>query len=157
MRRLVLKLLATVLALHLASPAAAQVPNQNSQAMREFILSCSYGVMAGTLVGAATLAFSDRPGSNLNRVARGASIGLYAGILLGVFVVYGGDSGPDEDEVLRQYGGIDLNTSASTSTPWLSRASRRDSRQASRLQISPILGAEQNLEGAHLQAEVWRF
>ncbi|HRK08823.1 MAG TPA: hypothetical protein PLZ57_13740 [Pseudobdellovibrionaceae bacterium] len=151
MRRLVLKLLATVLALHLATPAVAQVPNQNSQAMREFILSCSYGVMAGTLVGAATLAFSDRPGSNLNRVARGASIGLYAGILLGVFVVYGGDSGPDEDEVLRQYGGMDLNSpaSASVTKPWL--------RQAARLQITPILGAEQNLEGAHLQAEVWRF
>jgi hypothetical protein len=149
MRRLVLKLLATVLALHLASPAVAQVPNQNSQAMREFILSCSYGVMAGTLVGAATLAFSDRPGSNLNRVARGASIGLYAGILLGVFVVYGGDSGPDEDEVLRQYGGIDLNSSALTLNPVYS--------QASRLLITPILSAEQNLEGAHFQAEVWRF
>ncbi len=62
--------------------------------MKEFIMSCSYGVLAGTLVGAATLAFSDRPGENLNKVARGASIGLYAGILLGLYVVYGI---PDED------------------------------------------------------------
>lgn len=65
-----------------------------AEPMKEFIMSCSYGVLAGTLVGAATLAFSDRPGENLNKVARGASIGLYAGILLGLYVVYGI---PDED------------------------------------------------------------
>lgn len=55
---------------------------------REFIMSCTYGVLAGTLVGAATLAFTDQPGDNLNKVARGASLGLYAGILLGLYVVY---------------------------------------------------------------------
>lgn len=63
--------------------------------MKDFVVSCSYGVLAGTLVGAATLAFSDKPGDNLNKVARGASLGLYAGILLGAYVVYGG---PSEDE-----------------------------------------------------------
>lgn len=52
-------------------------------------MSCSYGVMAGTLVGIASLAFTNQPGKNLNRVARGASLGLYAGILLGLYVVYG--------------------------------------------------------------------
>ncbi len=52
-------------------------------------MSCSYGVLAGTLVGAATLAFADQPGESLNKIARGASIGLYAGILLGFYVVYG--------------------------------------------------------------------
>ncbi|MEK7355871.1 MAG: hypothetical protein AAB250_05450 [Bdellovibrionota bacterium] len=65
--------------------------------MRDFILSCSYGVLAGTLVGAATLAFSDKPGDNLNKVARGASIGLYAGILLGLYVVYGGGSDAEDE------------------------------------------------------------
>ena len=55
---------------------------------KEFIMSCTYGVMAGTLVGAASLAFTHRPGDNLNKVARGASLGLYTGILLGVYVVY---------------------------------------------------------------------
>ena len=59
-----------------------------STAMREFIMSCTYGVLAGTLVGAAMLAFTDQPGDNLNKVARGASLGLYAGIMLGVYVVY---------------------------------------------------------------------
>lgn len=63
---------------------------------RDFLVSCSYGVLAGTLVGAASLAFSNKPGENLNRVARGASLGLYAGILLGFYVVYGGPSAEDD-------------------------------------------------------------
>jgi hypothetical protein len=60
---------------------------QENQA-REFVMSCTYGVMAGTLVGAASLAFTSKPSDNLNRVARGASIGLYLGIALGLYVVY---------------------------------------------------------------------
>src|SRR5262245_13302438 len=55
---------------------------------RDFIMSCTYGVLAGTLVGAASLAFVDKPGDNLQRVARGASLGLYAGIALGYYTVY---------------------------------------------------------------------
>ena len=55
---------------------------------REFIMSCTYGVMAGTLVGAATLAFSSSPGNNLQNVARGASLGLYLGIALGYYTAY---------------------------------------------------------------------
>lgn len=55
---------------------------------KEFIMSCTYGLLAGTLVGAASLAFEDRPGDNLQRVARGASLGLYAGIALGFYTVY---------------------------------------------------------------------
>lgn len=63
---------------------------QQSQASteREFVLSCTYGVLAGTLVGAASLAFVDRPGENLQYVARGASIGLYIGIGLGYYTAY---------------------------------------------------------------------
>ncbi len=57
-------------------------------AAKEFVRSCTYGVLAGTLVGAATLAFTEQPGENINRVARGASLGLYTGILLGLYVVY---------------------------------------------------------------------
>jgi hypothetical protein len=55
---------------------------------KEFLRSCTYGVLAGTLVGAASLAFTDQPGENLRNIARGASIGLYTGILLGLYVVY---------------------------------------------------------------------
>lgn len=72
---------AVVLTTGLSGPAQAEP-------MREFIMSCSYGVLAGTLVGAASLAFTDQPGDNLNRVARGASLGLYAGIALGFYVAY---------------------------------------------------------------------
>ena len=64
---------------------------------RDFMLSATYGTLAGTLVGAASLAFSERPGENLNQVARGASLGLYVGILLGLYVVYG-SSGPADDD-----------------------------------------------------------
>jgi hypothetical protein len=39
-------------------------------------------------VGAASLAFTDQPGENLKMVARGASIGLYIGIGLGVYTAY---------------------------------------------------------------------
>lgn len=48
----------------------------------------TYGVLAGTLVGVASLAFTSQPGDNLKNIAKGASLGLYAGILLGAYVVY---------------------------------------------------------------------
>jgi hypothetical protein len=82
--------------------AQPQPPSDSSS--RELVASCTYGVLAGTLVGAASLAFTDRPGDNLNRVARGASLGLYAGILLGVYAVYivpGMGSEDEEDPVAR--------------------------------------------------------
>jgi len=59
-----------------------------ADASREFLLSCTYGVLAGALVGAASLAVEDDPSSKVHRVARGASLGLYSGILLGLYVVY---------------------------------------------------------------------
>src|SRR5262249_32940288 len=82
------------------------LPPQTARAepVREFIMSCAYGVLAGTLVGAASLAFTDRPGDNLNNIARGASIGLYAGILLGLYVVYGVPS-EEEQAIDSQTGG----------------------------------------------------
>lgn len=82
----------------------AQNPPSHDTSSREFVSSCMYGVLAGTLVGAASLAFTKRPGDNLNRIARGASLGLYTGILLGLYVVYvvpGLDKESDEDPVAR--------------------------------------------------------
>ena len=66
-----------------------------TDATREFVTSCVYGTIAGTLVGVASLAFTSQPGENLRNVARGASLGLYAGILLGVYVT---QMVPDGDE-----------------------------------------------------------
>lgn len=68
--------------------AQAQSSANSSTASREFLMSCTYGTLAGTLVGAASLGFEKEPGQKLNRIARGASLGLYAGILLGLYVVY---------------------------------------------------------------------
>lgn len=94
---------ALILGIGLAQHAQAQpAPNQtggpefSSPQAKEFMTSVTYGVLAGTLVGAATLAFEDRPGDNLQRVARGASIGLYLGIALGLYVMYGVPGGDEE-------------------------------------------------------------
>lgn len=64
---------------------------------RHFLMSVTYGTLAGTLLGTASLAFTDKPGDKLQRIARGASLGLYFGILLGLYVVYGV---PDENDEL---------------------------------------------------------
>ena len=56
------------------------------------------------MVGAASLAFTGKPSENLNRVARGASIGLYTGILLGFYAVYivpGMEASSEEEPVVR--------------------------------------------------------
>lgn len=79
------RVLAGVLVVLLIGTAPA-VRADNST--REFVMSCTYGVLAGTLVGAASLAFTKQPSKNMHRVARGASLGLYTGIVLGLYVVY---------------------------------------------------------------------
>ncbi|MEQ1664587.1 MAG: hypothetical protein ABL927_04345 [Bdellovibrionales bacterium] len=80
---------------------------------REFIMSCTYGVLAGTLVGAASLAFIDKPGDNLQRVARGASLGLYVGIGLGFYTAYllPKQMQKEEDKMLEQGAGGDEQSS----------------------------------------------
>jgi hypothetical protein len=75
-----------------------QTPAAHADKGKDFILSVVYGTLAGTLVGAATLAFTSNPGDNLNNVARGASYGLYAGIILGLYVTYAVDEGPEKPE-----------------------------------------------------------
>lgn len=67
---------------------ASGQPMKPAGPMKEFVTACTYGVLAGTMVGTATLAFANKPGDSLQNVARGASIGLYSGILLGLYVVY---------------------------------------------------------------------
>ncbi len=78
---------------------------------RDFVMSCTYGVLAGTLVGAASLSFTNKPGDKLYRIARGASLGLYAGIILGWYVTSLDEAGAggyqEEDE---DYGVIEEPT-----------------------------------------------
>ncbi len=72
-------------------------PQVKAEPAKEFLMSCIYGTLAGTVIGAASLATADKPSDKLQRIARGASLGLYAGILLGLYVVY---AVPDENEQL---------------------------------------------------------
>lgn len=104
--------------------------------MRDFVVSASYGVIAGTLVGAATLAFSDKPGDNLNKVARGASLGLYAGILLGAYIVYGTPN-EDDEAAAAVAGGVGFHDR-------LTNQGRSKNRS---LVVFPVIG-ERGVEGA---------
>lgn len=44
----------------------------------------TYGLVAGALAGGASMALAEDPGSNLTPIARGASLGLYTGLLVAV-------------------------------------------------------------------------
>jgi hypothetical protein len=59
-----------------------------SGSLQAFLLTSTYGVLAGTLTGLASLAFYEEPGDHGRNVAMGASIGLYVGLLLGAYIVY---------------------------------------------------------------------
>lgn len=102
--------------------------------MKEFVMSCTYGVLAGTLVGAASLAFTKQPGENLHRVARGASIGLYAGIALGFYIVYGvsDDAEGYEDPAVSMH-------------------------KLPKMALLPTLNERGQMDGAHLQYQMLSF
>lgn len=55
-------------------------------------MASAYGTAAGALIGVASLAFTEDPGSKLNNIARGASLGLYAGMGLGLYLGSAADS-----------------------------------------------------------------
>ncbi len=93
----VLLTLVSVALIFCGQKTVAQTSERGSS--KEFVMSCTYGVLAGTLVGAAMLAFTDQPGENLSKVARGASLGLYTGILLGLYVVYGVSDEEEEPDM----------------------------------------------------------
>jgi len=73
----------------------------NTPNSKIFINSCIYGTMTGTLLGLGSLAFTDNPGDKLQRVFRGASLGLYAGIFLGAYLIYGVTD--EEEQKLEEY------------------------------------------------------
>lgn len=63
-------------------------PRAQAAELREFLMSCVYGAGIGALAGTTLLAFSDKPSENLNSIARGASLGLYAGAAVGLYWAY---------------------------------------------------------------------
>lgn len=94
---------------------------------REILMSVTYGTLAGALLGTASLAFTDKPGEKLQRIARGASLGLYFGILLGLYVVYGVPNESDElNRVLQPEGDYGFKMRTPLLYPTLSDAGRID-------------------------------
>ncbi|MAX65425.1 MAG: hypothetical protein QF441_01350 [Bacteriovoracaceae bacterium] len=63
------------------------LPYQKTQAMdakgKAFLIICTYGTVGGALLGFASMAF----GTNSRAIAQGASLGLYAGIAFGSYVL----------------------------------------------------------------------
>jgi hypothetical protein len=90
-RTLVGVLLAATLLL--SRPLAAQAQQSDpavTGTLKAFVLTSTYGVLAGGLTGLASLAFYPGHAADHTRnIAMGASIGLYVGILLGAYIVYG--------------------------------------------------------------------
>jgi hypothetical protein len=68
----------------LGERGTAQAANEG----KVFLTTTSYGVIAGSLTGLASLAFYQRPGQHMKNIALGASLGLYAGILMGAYLIY---------------------------------------------------------------------
>lgn len=65
--------------------ASAQGKTQSN--MSSFLKSCAYGTLGGAALGLGTLAISENPSGKMSNVARGASLGLYAGIAYGFYSI----------------------------------------------------------------------
>ncbi len=80
---------------------------------KAFLIICGYGTVGGALLGVASMAF----GGKAINIAKGASVGLYSGILFGAYVIYSHDSyapsGPQEMDNSSNYGTIDLQIKSS--------------------------------------------
>lgn len=63
----------------------AITPKQAKAAdVQGFLKNCGWGTLAGAGAGILSLAFEDRPSDHTINIARGASLGLYGGIIYGV-------------------------------------------------------------------------
>lgn len=76
----------------------ASVPARANQ-MSIFLKSAAYGTAAGAVLGLTTLAWSENPTGKMSNVARGASLGLYAGIGFGLYTIYGQSQKSNSDYV----------------------------------------------------------
>lgn len=80
MRRLGLAILLCMLLVNLSGQAFAQDP-----AVVDIFQNGVYGGLAGALVGAAALAFTDDPGDHLDYLGIGAGVGVIAGTAYGIY------------------------------------------------------------------------
>ncbi len=71
--------------------------------MTDFFEDCGYGVAIGAGIGGLTVVTSTNPSSNLPNIAKGASLGLYAGILFALAVdAHPKSVGPSTQETSRE-------------------------------------------------------
>ncbi|WP_165931681.1 hypothetical protein [Pseudobacteriovorax antillogorgiicola] len=71
----------------ISGAASAQVTNSQER-FQDFFATAGYGTAFGAALGAATLPFQENPEKHLRSVAIGASIGFFAGSLLGSYVIF---------------------------------------------------------------------
>lgn len=64
-----------------------QTQSAQAQSLRNFLATCGWGVVGGAALGVVSLAAEDKPSESWNNVARGASLGLYAGIAYGLYTM----------------------------------------------------------------------
>ncbi|UXR63442.1 hypothetical protein EZJ49_10180 [Bdellovibrio bacteriovorus] len=64
-----------------------QAQSAHAQSLRNFLATCGWGVVGGAALGVVSLAFEDKPSESWNNVARGASLGLYAGMGYGLYAM----------------------------------------------------------------------
>ncbi|MBS1982558.1 MAG: hypothetical protein JST16_00185 [Bdellovibrionales bacterium] len=100
-----LRWLALLLMLRALAPQEARANNE----AKIFLTMSSYGVMAGSLTGLASLAFYDHPGDHMRNVAMGASLGLYAGILMSAYMIYAVPDMKNPSKQIDEPSSIDLN------------------------------------------------
>lgn len=75
--------------------------NGISVELKQFLKSCGYGTLAGAGLGFASLVFEKKPNDSYGNIARGASLGLYAGIGYGLFSMQQ-ETKPTNDIVLEK-------------------------------------------------------
>lgn len=63
-----------------SSASASAAPGDLSS----FLKACGWGVVVGAGIGAVSLAFENKPSDHTSNIARGASLGLYGGIIYGL-------------------------------------------------------------------------
>lgn len=73
-------------------------PAQASEFTR-FLRTCAWGTLGGALVGTASLILEDKPSEHTINIARGASLGLYAGIIYGLSRPPENSQAPNVDEL----------------------------------------------------------
>jgi hypothetical protein len=72
----------------------------SNQKMKTFLLASAYGTLIGATIGGATLAFSSNPSNDAPNIAKGASLGLYAGMIYGFITVNSSSSPSPAGETL---------------------------------------------------------